>query len=392
MWTLYTILAIIIIILITKATIKLKFGFWGAQPVFHIYDLHYWIYPPGIINHNLPTVNKYVNHINIKTNTFSQLSSNQITKFCQFIRAYYLPTYNAKYFPSDNHVITPFLNNKFPSYLTTYQLPNLLYHDNGDIIHDKILIGIISARPLTITLPLLHEKFPVYYVDNLCIHPDYRKKGIAPSIIQTHHYHTRYNTPDIKVHLFKREGELTAIIPLVSYFTYMYLLPDKVKKMRFNSPAYTIVEVTKYNINLVLEFIYKCSTRYSLTILPEISSILNSISKQTIVMYILLYKADIIALYVFQDPSLSHNSNKALLCSASLKNCDNTLFIIGFSQAIRIFNKKFKATSLLIESISDNTHLINNIPLSLVGRSPTAYFLYNYVCRSILPEKSFILI
>ena len=56
---LYILLIVSLIILFVMGYIRVKFGFWALQPVFHVYNLSYMIWPPGIINHNLPEKNKY---------------------------------------------------------------------------------------------------------------------------------------------------------------------------------------------------------------------------------------------------------------------------------------------------------------------------------------------
>ena len=43
--------------------IRLKYGFWAVQPVFHVYNLLYMFKPPGIINDLLPEKNKYTNFV-----------------------------------------------------------------------------------------------------------------------------------------------------------------------------------------------------------------------------------------------------------------------------------------------------------------------------------------
>ncbi len=40
---------------------KLKYPFWSRQPVFHYHNLKYWLFPPGIIQHNNPIKNKFYN-------------------------------------------------------------------------------------------------------------------------------------------------------------------------------------------------------------------------------------------------------------------------------------------------------------------------------------------
>jgi hypothetical protein len=44
------------------------------QPVFHIYDLHYYLFPCGIINYELPEKNQYTNFKDIETIQYSKLS------------------------------------------------------------------------------------------------------------------------------------------------------------------------------------------------------------------------------------------------------------------------------------------------------------------------------
>ena len=68
---LYIIIALLLLYIFLVAYIKIKLRFWRTQPVFHIYNLSYWIKTPGIIEAGLPLTenNKYMNHINIKITT-----------------------------------------------------------------------------------------------------------------------------------------------------------------------------------------------------------------------------------------------------------------------------------------------------------------------------------
>ena len=50
-----------ILLILCKVFIKIKYKFWAYQPVFHYYDLWYWIYQKGIINNHLPEANKFCN-------------------------------------------------------------------------------------------------------------------------------------------------------------------------------------------------------------------------------------------------------------------------------------------------------------------------------------------
>ena len=78
MWPLYLIVSLIILYLVARAFIKIKFHFWSIQPVFHIYDLYYWIKPNQIVEPALPDINKYVNLIDIKTKKVEEKSIEQM--------------------------------------------------------------------------------------------------------------------------------------------------------------------------------------------------------------------------------------------------------------------------------------------------------------------------
>ena len=84
------IILFIIIILLLIAVYKLKFPFWSKQPVFHYHNLYYWMFPPGIIQHNKPTINKFYDQ---KIFFSSYLNTPTLKKalFANFIKKQYMP-------------------------------------------------------------------------------------------------------------------------------------------------------------------------------------------------------------------------------------------------------------------------------------------------------------
>ena len=90
----YILLFITCIILIIYIYIRLSYGFWYYQPVFHIYDLRYYLFPCGIIDHDLPQKNRYTNFKEIKTITFDDLlkkeNSYKFDDFMNIIQTNYL--------------------------------------------------------------------------------------------------------------------------------------------------------------------------------------------------------------------------------------------------------------------------------------------------------------
>ena len=84
---------IISLYLIITLYLKCKMPFWSKQPVFHIYNLLYWLRPPGIINTDLPLINKYVDLFHIKTFSLTELSEKRealLTSICNFIKNNYI--------------------------------------------------------------------------------------------------------------------------------------------------------------------------------------------------------------------------------------------------------------------------------------------------------------
>jgi len=117
---LYIILFIIIIILCIIAYIKLKFRFWSIQPVFHIYDFQYYLFPIGIIDQELPEKNKYCNFKSIETIKYDELSEFRINKFIQFICSNYLQNNDNKFEPKKSNIMPYFEGHNTSSFFSFY--------------------------------------------------------------------------------------------------------------------------------------------------------------------------------------------------------------------------------------------------------------------------------
>ena len=70
--------------------IRIKFKFWALQPVFHFYDLYYWIVNAGVIQQELPSKNRYTNFKNIKTISYDILSEQNIKDLTLLVQLNYL--------------------------------------------------------------------------------------------------------------------------------------------------------------------------------------------------------------------------------------------------------------------------------------------------------------
>ena len=157
--------------------IKIKYKFWSIQPVFHYYNLLYWIKPVGLIKKDLPSINKYCNFLNITTTEFAERKDNELNNIIKLIQTYYYRNINNNYIPPLSSFTSHFIGNNGKTFISTY------YSFQSKNIPE--LIATLSSKPLNVIL-FNDLKFSIYYVDNLCVHKQYRNKEIAPQIIQTH--------------------------------------------------------------------------------------------------------------------------------------------------------------------------------------------------------------
>jgi len=380
--------------------IRVKYGFWALQPVFHVYNLTYMIWPPGIINHDLPEKNKYTNFKNIETIVYTELSELKINKFVNFVKTHYLQNKDNVYLPKKKNILPYFNCHNTKSFFSFYAEDTVL-HDlkKGTMIEEKKIIGIITGRPIHISINnsknnKINAIFDAYYIDYLCVDKNYRKKGIAPQIIQTHYYNQSHINKTISVSLFKREDDLTGIVPLCVYSTYGFHVKKWTKPVNLHS-MYTLLEISEQNFHFLLDFIKINSTKFDIVINSDISNIIELIKTKNIFVYVILLNDEIICAYFYRKScTFIEKGLEVLSCFASINNCESDeAFIHGFKISFWKTAEKNKFGFAAIESISNNNIIINNLLLKTAPLivSPTAYFFYNFAYSTFKPEKVLII-
>ena len=231
MYYLGIVLAIICIII---GIYKVKYPFWSKQPVFHYHNLKYWMFPPGIIQHDKPEKNKFYNE-KIEFSDYFSLDYSKKLKFIYFIRKNYMPHKHECYNPPKKGILNYFKNHNDKSYIS-------LKMENNKIL------GCMSTRPLNCFIK--DKKIDLHYVDFLCVDSKHRKKGIAPEVIYSHYLNHRNKHKSV-VFLFKREGARTLIVPLTTYYNYMFDITYWDKKVRFDEPTLNSILITKNNMYLL---------------------------------------------------------------------------------------------------------------------------------------------
>ena len=376
--------------------IRLKYGFWFLQPVFHVYDLLYIFKPPGIIQHSLPEKNKYTNFKNIETIIFPELSELKKTRLVNFIRSNYLQNKDNIFSPQSENIIPYFTGHNSKPFVSFYNEENLMLDlKKGTMIEDKKIIGVMTSRPIHIAINNNDKdaKFNAYYVDYLCVDKIFRKKGIAPQIIQTHEYNQRHLNKNIVVSLFKREDELTGIVPLCVYSTYGFAV-DKWTKPSDLSGQYKLLEINGTNFRFVYNFMKVNGNKFDIIISADIANILELIKTKNILVYAILCDDEIICCYFYRKSCTQIEKGlEVLSCFASICECDEDIFIQGFKISFwKIAAENFFGFCA-IENVSNNNIILDNIiqktkPLII---SPTAYFFYNFAYPTFKSEKTLII-
>jgi hypothetical protein len=363
--------------------IRLKFGFWAVQPVFHVYDISYMIKPPGIINDYLPEKNKYTNFKNIDTIVFSELTSLQNQRFINLIKMNYLQNKNNIFAPNKENIVPYLKGHNDKSFISFYNEDNVIFDfKKGTSIKDKKVVGAITSRPIYVVINNRDKeaKFMAYYVDYLCVDKLNRKKGIASQLIQTHHYNQRHINKNIVVSLFKREEELTGIVPLCVYSTYGFPVTTWSKPFDLSS-EYKLLEINSKNFHYLFDFIKNSGKKFDIVINTEITNIIELINSKNIFIYVIIVDDNIISAYFFRKSCVQiEKGMEVLSCFASITNANDDIFIQGFKISFWKISSENYFGFAAIEDISDNNIIINSLKQKTkpIIVSPTAYFFYNF--------------
>jgi hypothetical protein len=385
---LYYIIIILWILIIIYGYLKVKYRFWYNQPIFHVYDLHYYLYP-GIIDNELPEKeNMFNNFKNIKTLPFDKVTEKD--EFILFIQNNFLRNKNFNYVPKKENII-PYLTGLHGGdvFLSLYKRERMI-HEQDD--STEILASMISYP---IQIRINNQKMNAYYVDYLCVDSDHRKKNIAPQMIQTHHYYQRHLNKNITVSVFKREGKLNLAIPICVYTSYGFSISNmRLTKLPINI---NLIEVGKNNITHLFDFMQLNNTKFDIFLSTYISNVLELIKTENIYVYMLIQEQNVLAVYYFKKlcTYLQHDK-EVLVCYASVNCCKNEdIFIEGMYHSIQNIIKRFpKYVQLYIEGLSDNYILINDLHKMAkpIYQIISAYFFYNLANPSFQPEKTLILL
>jgi GNAT superfamily N-acetyltransferase len=314
--------------------------------------------------------------------TFAEASDLQKQAACNLIKNHFLRN-------GSNHFQPDFIKNILPyfrqedSLLTLYYDPRFLKMKEN-VLKDSIPIGLITTQPISIFLK--EDEIKANYVDYLCVHSNYRKKGIAEQLIQTHEFNQRCQNKNVHITLFKREGSTMFINPLIQFKSYLRNITNiddtpetKAKRMDF-----------KTDFNSFHDFLRNSSSLFKCRITtPQFLELLRT---ENIFVYLVVEDLDVLAAYFFKDTCTFINYNERLIgCIGSItsKFLSKQQFCEGFESALYDLSQTKLFSHAVIEHISHNHNFKKNTDTEFVTMS---YFFYNFIHSTLRPHEVLILL
>jgi len=370
-----------------------------------VYDLKYYFFGKGVIMKELPQKNKYCNFKNIETLTYGKnLSDHKLSKFIHFIRANYLQNKDNKFMPKKTNIAPYFEGHNNPCYFSFYNEDELIMDQKkGTLIEDKKIKSVMTGRPINVSINKTNtscksDVFNAYYIDYLCVDKNSRKSGIAPQVIQTHEYNARHLNKKIQVCIFKREGELTGIVPLCVYNTYGFPMNGWIQPT--DLPAnYSLVECGPNNLHHLLDFIKRetNSNTFDISMITETANLLQLIKTSNIYIHLIIEHDEVQCAYFYRKTNTYIEEGvEALCCFATIKasNLDDEIFVHGYKVALwKICSASKTLRYAVVEDISHNNSIIENLKKRTTPSviCPCAYFFYNYAYSTFHCSKVLII-
>lgn len=401
-YAVYTILITTIFLVISWIVIKIRYKFWATQPIFHTYDLKYYILPPGIIKTSIPEKTKFF-HPDIEFNEID--GSNNLPRFCTFIRQHYMRNGANKYFPEASHIMSYFSGHTQKCYVSVLNsTESLVVEKSQKVLMRPIVIACMTSRPMICNFEDLQgnrETFACNYVDYLCVDDKKRGEGLASKIIYTHEYYVQRRKGMPIISVFKREGTLSGIVPICSYqmegfdmcaWRPMPPLPANRGKISLCTPE---------TLYLAMDFMRRrAKTDFEMYLGVGDGNISKLLSTGNIYLYLYINEyGNITSIYFFRHTCTWLSDQEEILsCFASIRgDTNNKMFIHAFKSAVthlvRSHKKQHRYTMLVMENITNNDILIESLKERTTPslREPASYFFYNFAYKSFPANKCLII-
>ena len=401
-YSVYAIPIVTIILVLSWIVIKVRYKFWATQPVFHIYDIIYYISPPGIIRKSIPEKNKFFN----PDVHFRSIDGTSIEPaFCTFIRRCYMRNGANKYVPNTSNIMPYFGGHMQKCYISVLEnTESLVIAKTNRILQRPTVVACMTARPMICEFKDPHSErdgFMCNYVDYLCVDDTKRGTGTASQMIYTHEYHTQRLPSMPTISVFKREGALMGIVPICAYKMEGFNMRTWRPMPPLPANQGKVVRCSPSTLFMVTDFVHRHAKTDFELYLGVCDGNLASITQSGNV-YIYLYvnaSGEIMSVYFFRHTCTWFSEGEQILsCFASVRGeTDENKFTHAFKSAVthimRTDGKRHGYTTLLMENISNNDIIVTNLMqrTAVSFHEPAAYFFYNFAYSSFPANRCLII-
>ena len=184
----------------------------------------------------------------------------------------------------------------------------------------------ISSRPLRLLiLEIINYQFNMLifcvFIKNI------EKKGSGPKIIYTHYVNCRYKRSE-PVFLFKREGDVTSIVPLTAYNNYLFDISRWDKSVVFDEPTINTILITENTFNLFFDVYERLmKSKFKCIITPHLNHIKSLLLSNQIFITVTLINKEPYDIFIFHNTHTTYNDNKSLECICSYKETDESVCV-----------------------------------------------------------------
>ena len=374
----HVLLGIITIIICIFLFIRVYFHFWSRQPMFHSWDLFYYIKTPGIIESKLPKINKFCNLHNTHMMNYTTIQNIDFQRLVYFIQRHI-----NKHYTQIN--ISNLLNDhRKDPFCFFYINTKLLFNKEKDYnITDFNIKGTLIFRPIYITLEQKH--LSPYFIDFLCIDkniPVKERNNIKEELLQTSIYKHSQETKKHNLYLIKNEKKIPGLLPWIKYKVFSYYWKSYIRTYQSNISMgiYDLDQIDQYNLDQILSILKFQKNNFICTLSTNLSNLYNLLKSNLITIYALKEKHtnNYCSIYIYRSNYSIHNTININLCSSISLDNNIAVFINGFILSSQKIIKKFKIDFLSIDNISYNNIIITDIHKYIKPYKITKLYLYLY--------------
>ena len=375
----YYIYICILTLIILFLSTRLFNRFWSTQPVFHFYNIWYWMFPPGLINVKLPKETKFYND-NILCEISNKLSTEKKALMIAFLTNHYNRDKLTKYNFDKDFILEQLKYQKNFSHIS-------LQYD----ITNKKIIGCLTSRLLCGFIN--KQKLFISFMDFLCIREKYNKSNTGYNQIYTHYVKSR-RLNAAPIFLFKRTKKLKSLVPLTIYNSYSFN-SDKLNKINVYLPNNISCHIIKsYNFQIFQDYCGIIEKKFKCFIIPNFTTIKNLIDKKILFLFIIKDRLKPVGIIIYKKTCISFNDKIVLNCIASY--CSGKyegILADSITNTVALLKKQIKFDIINFENKSFNDILIKKLLTKYTpkGKLLFCYYFYNFISRPFKSKNTFII-